>query len=155
MPNYESLIETLSEQSGVAFRPASPFELSKLESLGLPESVIDFYALYEPAECVEGQVRLWPIEHILEENEALAPGCYASRHGYIVFATTFCGDAYCFDIRRGTDFEPGIVLISHEVVGRDTTAAKLAQLAKPVARSLQHFLELFVHGEIDEQCTYS
>jgi hypothetical protein len=154
MPNYEPLIESISEQSGVTFRPASPFELSKLEALGLPESVIDFYSSYEPAECVEGQVRFWPIEYILEENEALVPGSYSSPHGYVVFATTYCGDAYCFDVSRGIASEPKIVLISHEIVDTDATATQLARLAKPVAPNLYKFLELFVRGEIDEQCIY-
>ena len=154
MPNYESLILQISDQTGVAFRAASPRDLSKLEALGLPQPVLDFYGSYEPSECAEGQVRLWPIQHIVEENTSLTPGCYSSRHGFVVFATTFCGDAYCFDSRRGEQCEPIIVLISHEVVGEETTAAEFIQLAKPVAPSLHEFLEQFVRGQIDEECVY-
>jgi hypothetical protein len=40
---YGPLIEQIEEQTGAAFRAASPFELSKLEALGLPQSVPDFY----------------------------------------------------------------------------------------------------------------
>jgi hypothetical protein len=154
MPEYERLIRQIAERSGVVFRPASPFDLSKLEALGLPERVLEFYASFEPNECVEGQVRLWPIEHILEENKSLEPGCYASKHGYFVFATTFCGDAYCFDNSLTDGSDPRIVLLSHEVVNDRSTAADLDRLAKPVARTLSQFLEQFIRGEIDEQCVY-
>ena len=147
MPNYEPLIEQIAEQTGVAFRAASPFELSKLEAFGLPQSVIDFYGAFEPAECAGEEIRLWPIEHILEENEALVPGCYVSKHGYIVFSTTLYGDTYCFDLTRGGQIEPPIVLISHEVVSEDTPPAELARLAKPVAKNLYEFLHQFARGE--------
>ena len=152
MPNYEPLIERITEQTGVTFRPASPFELSKLEALGLPQSVIDFYGAFEPTERAGEEFRLWPIEHILEENEALVPGCYTSKHGYIVFATTLYGDTYCFDLTAMDRTEPPIVLISHEVVSEDTPTADLARLAKPVAKSLYQFLQQFVAGEIDDSC---
>jgi hypothetical protein len=152
MPDYEPLIEQIAQQTGVSFRPASPFELSKLEALGLPQSIIDFYETFEPSERAGEEFRLWPIEHILEENEALVPGCYVSKHGYIVFATTLYGDIYCFDLRRADQIEPPIVLISHEFVSEDTPAAELARLAKPVAKNLYQFLQQFVRGEIDDKC---
>ena len=126
MPDYEPLIAQITEQSGVEFRAASPFDLSKLEPLGLPQSVLDFYSAYEPSECVEGQVRLWPIEQVLAENEAYVPGCYASKHGYVVFATTLYGDTYCFDLSRGRQTEPRIVLLSREVIQEDTPAAEIS-----------------------------
>jgi len=94
MPDYAPLIARIIEQTGIEFRAASPFDVSKLEALGLPQSVLDFYRAYEPSECVESKIRLWPIEHILEENEALVPGCYSCKNGYVVFATTLCGDTY-------------------------------------------------------------
>ncbi len=120
----------------------------------MPQPILDFFGSYEPRECAEGQVRLWPIQHLVEENASLIPGCYSSKYGFVVFATTFCGDAYCFDVRRGQQVEPSIALISHEAVSEETTAAEFTQLAKPVARSLQEFLEQFVRGEIDEECVY-
>jgi len=154
MPDYAPLIARIIEQTGIEFRAASPFDVSKLEALGLPQSVLDFYRAYEPSECVESKIRLWPIEHILEENEALVPGCYSCKNGYVVFATTLCGDTYCFDTSRGGRIEPRIVLISHEVISKDTTRAEFARLAKPVAQSLHEFLEQFVRGEVDEDCVY-
>ena len=152
MPNYEPLIEQIAEQTGVAFRAASPFEVSKLEALGLPPSIIDFYSEFEPTECAGEEFRLWPIEHMLEENEALIPGCYVSKHGYIVFSTTLYGDTYCFNLTRRGQIEPPIVLISHEVIREATPAVELARLAKPVAKNLYDFLQQFVRGELVSTC---
>jgi hypothetical protein len=154
MPDYAPLIEQIAEQTGVVFRTASPVELAKLEALGVPESILAFYREFEPSDCAEGQVRLWPIEHVLEENEAYVPGAYASKHGYIVFATTLCGDTFCFDLTQRGQAEPRIVLLSHEVINEDTTAAEISRLAKPVAQTLHEFLQQFVRGEIDEECVY-
>ena len=152
MQIYARVIEQIAEKTGVRFRGASAFELSKLEVLGLPQGIIDFYGSFEPAERVGERFRLWPIEHILEENEALFPGCHVSKLGYIVFATTVYGDTYCFDLTRRRQDDPQIVLISHEVVTEHTTAIDLERLAKPVARNLYEFLQQFIRGEIDDQC---
>ena len=154
MPDYAPLIEQIAEQTAVEFRTASPADLAKLEAIGLPDSIIAFYREFEPSECAQGQVRLWPVEQVLEENEAYVPGAYASKHGYIVFATTLCGDTYCFDITHQEQAEPRIVLLSHEVIHEDTTAAEISRLAKPVAQTLHEFLEQFIRGEVDEECIY-
>ena len=154
MQNFEPIVNKISDQLGAIFRPASPFELAKLESLGLPEPVLAFYRDFEPFGADAGQIRLWPIEHILEENEAAIPGCYSSQQGYVVFASTFCGDAYCFDIRPGADADPPIVLISHEIVNESTTTSELNRIAKPVARNLSDFLQRFLRGDVDEDCIY-
>src|SRR4051812_27453612 len=116
MQNYALSAEQIAEQTGVAFRASSPIELAKLEALGVPESILAFYREFEPSECAEGQVRLWPIQNVLEENEAYVPGAYVSKHGYIVFATTLCGDAFCFDLRQRGQVEPRVVLLSHEEI---------------------------------------
>jgi hypothetical protein len=154
MPDYAPLIERIAKQTGVEFRTSSPMDLAKLEALGVPESILAFYREHEPSECAQGQVRLWPIEHVLEENESYVPGAYASKYGYIVFATTFCGDAYCFDLTQHGQTEPRVVLLSHEVIHKDTTAAEISLLAKPVAQTLHEFLQQFIRGEVDEECIY-
>jgi hypothetical protein len=154
MPDYERIAEQLSEQMDATFRPAADLDIARLEALGLPESVLDFYRDFEPSEAVEGQVRLWPIERILEENETLLPGCYVSRLGFVVFASTFTEDAYCFNITQDAPADPPIVLISQDAIGEETTSRHLFRLAKPVARNLEHFLEQFLRSEIDEDCIY-
>jgi hypothetical protein len=155
MADYERIAEQLSEQFDATFRPASPLDLAKLEDLGLPESVIDFYRDFEPCQAIEGQVRLWPIERIVEENDTLLPGCYTSRLGFVVFASTLSGDAYCFNTtREAPKDQPPIVLISQDVVGEETKEGHLFRVAKPIARNLEEFLEMFLQGEIDEECIY-
>lgn len=154
MTNYAPLILQIADQTGVEFRAASPADLAKLEALGVPASILGFYREFEPSECAEGQVRLWPIQHVLEENEAYVPGAYASKHGYIVFASTLCGDAYCFDLTQRGRSDPRIVLLSHEMIYEETTAAEMARLAKPVAQTLHEFLQQFIRGEVDEECVY-
>ena len=154
MPDYAPLIEQIAEQTEVEFRTSSPVDLAKLEAFGLPDSILAFYREFEPSECAQGQVRLWPIKDVLEENEAYVPGAYASKHGYIVFATTLCGDTYCFDLTQHGQAEPRIVLLSHEVIHEDTTAAEMSRLAKPVAQTLHEFLQQFIRGAVDEECIY-
>jgi hypothetical protein len=153
MSGYVEIVEAISEKTGGNFRAASPYDLTKLKALGLPESVLNFYENFEPAKSIEEKVRLWPIEHILEENEALAPGCYTSQHGYIVFASTVYGDAYCFDLTKNQS-DPAIVLVSHEVIHVGSTKQDLVNLAKPIAKNLKEFLTQFLKGEVDEECIY-
>ena len=154
MADYAPLIEQIAEQTLVKFRPASPVDLAKLKALGVPDSILAFYGEFEPSKCAQGQVRLWPIQQVLEENEAYVPGAYVSKHGYIVFATTLCGDTYCFDLTQLGQAEPRIVLLSHEVIHEDTMEAEISRLAKPVAQTLRQFLDQFIRGEVDEECIY-
>jgi hypothetical protein len=107
-----------------------------------------------PVFGVHLKVRLWPISDIVVENGGAVPGAYISPHGYVVFASTFCGDAYCFDINIMSDDDPRIVLISHEVVSDEISADQARRLAKPVAINLRDFLEKFISKEIDEECAY-
>ena len=152
---YQKIIIDISTQTDTLFRPATNADLFSLQSLGVPKSIVDFYALHEPSKCAEGQIRLWPIKEILQENRDLVPGAYISPFGYVVFATTFCGDTYCFDLNKiDEQTEPGIVLISHEVVSDDIDAQEAARLAKPVENNLFEFLERFTRDAIDEVCIY-
>lgn len=100
--------------------------------------------------------RLWPISDMLVENRDAVPGAYVSPHGFVVFGSTFCGDAYCFDINTlvDKDDEPGIVLISHEVISEEISADEARRLAKPVTKNLREFLEQFIREEIDEESIY-
>jgi hypothetical protein len=156
MPDFEKLIDQISEQTETWFGPASKRDLSALRDLGLPRQVVDFFARHEPRDCAEDrQIRLWPIVHILEENRDMVPGLHIAPLGYIVFATTIYGDTYCFDLNKiDEQGEPPIVLISHEVVDEETTGEDVARLAKAVAKNLGQFLERFARGELDKTCIY-
>ncbi|MEX2168466.1 MAG: SMI1/KNR4 family protein [Pirellulales bacterium] len=155
MREYQEIVDRISTRTGTTFGAASPGDLSALRALGVSKPILDFYAAHEPSECAEGQVRLWPITAILQENSDLVPGAYIAPLGYIVFATTFCGDTYCFDHnRQDENGEPRVVLFSHEVVGEDITAEEAFQLAKPISTNLHEFLQQFARDEIDEECIY-
>lgn len=155
MPTYKKLVNRIAAQTGTPFRPASEQDLDALRSLGLPEPIVHFYAQYEPARCAEGQVRLWPITDILQENRDLLPGAYVAPLGYVVFASTFSGAAYCFDTNvTDPKREPRIVLISHTIVEKGITAARAKLAAKPVAKNLYEFLQQFESVSVDEECVY-
>jgi hypothetical protein len=155
MPAYGKLIDQITARTETVFRPASEDDLAALRTLRLPRPVIEFFARYEPSDCAEGQVRLWPIANVLEENSDFVPGAYICALGYIVFATTFCGDVYCFDLNKvDKKGEPPIVLISHEAVDEDITTEEVGGLAKHVAKNLFEFLEKFARDDLDEDCIY-
>ncbi len=121
----------------------------------MPEPVLAFYRDYEPTDVIEnGQVvRLHPIASLLDENAEMIPGCHTAQHGYVVFATNLCGDAYAFDLNCcSSSLEPRIVLLSHEMICEDTAPDEIARLAKPVAANLAEFLDQFLLGEVDEEC---
>jgi len=155
MDKYEKLVDRIAQQTGTPFGPASLSSLAELRALDFPEAVIEFYEQYEPLRCAQGQIRLWPIDDIVVENRQGVPGICVHPHGYAVFATTMCGDAYCVNSNKlDMDGEPTIVLISHEAVSEDSTPEEVKRLAKPVASSLRIFLEQFTRGEVDEECIY-
>jgi hypothetical protein len=155
MDKYKPLVDEISQQTGTAFRPASPGRLAKLRELKCPEAAVRFYGEYEPADYAEGQVRLWPIDDIVVENTQGVPGICVHPHGYLVFASTLCGDAYCFNSNKlDADGEPEIILVSHEAVEEGASAVDVNRVVKPVASSLVSFLQQFTKGELDEECIY-
>ena len=155
MNDMQIVVDRIAQQTTTRFSPASAEDLSALRTLGLPESVMTFFGRYAPEDCAEGKVRLWPIAHILEENRDYVPGVYIAPLGYIVFASTMCGDAYCFNLNDLSEQgEPAIVLISHEMVPEDITVEEVARVAKPIAKTLYEFLDRFTRNEIDEVCIY-
>ena len=81
--DYTVIINKITKDTGIVFRPASPESIVQLNGLGLPEPVVRFYRKFEPTSC-GGQVRIWPVTQMLEENRTLAPGAYTAPHGYVV-----------------------------------------------------------------------
>jgi hypothetical protein len=100
-----SLLDEIKQKSRVEFR-----------SLGTPEDAMVFYGNPELARCAEiGRVRLWPIADLLVENRDTVPGCYAQPCGYVVFASTIYGNAFCFDTHVVSDAGVPVVLIAHDL----------------------------------------
>ena len=145
--NYSDLAKEIGTQTDIELRPAEELTLKRLHALGVPQSVLDFYRSYEPIKCAEIEgVRLWPIADVLEENEKYVPGADIVSRGFIVFATTVFGDAYCFDISQA---QSPIVLLSHEVSYEGMEAKQIRTFAKPIAPTFDGFLASFVAGTLD------
>jgi len=137
----------IAQRSETRLRPASSEAIVQLQTLGLNGGVVDFYRRYEPAECAEiDDVRLWPISEVVAENRSYVPGANLVGHGFVVFATTVFGDAYCFDL---SEDGPPVVLMSHEVNYESMSVAKIKALRKPIASNLDAFLDAFAAGSLD------
>jgi hypothetical protein len=105
-----STIDLITQKTGVAFRPASAPAIEARHALGAPEEIVAFYR--QPSKYIEiGEVGIWPVAHMLEENRDYVPGCYARPCGNVVLSTTIYGAAYCFDLRAAPKTGTPIVLI--------------------------------------------
>lgn len=81
------------------FRNASDEDISSLVKLNIPDYFVEFIKDFEPLQrTFVGDVRLLPINEIIEENEDYVPGADIYPKGFTVFASTITGDAYCFDM---------------------------------------------------------
>ena len=151
-----SLLDEIKQKSKVDFRPASQAGLDALRALGVPENALAFYQDSEPATCAEiDDVRLWPISDVLGENRDFVPGCYIQPLGYIVFATTVFGDAFCFDWNPANSSATApLVLIAHDLDWNEIKREEIANLAKPIAPSFESFLIAFVAETLDIEPLY-
>jgi hypothetical protein len=152
MRDYEQLLQRLAEENGGSFRPAASEDLAALEPFHLPHSVLEYFRQFEPVDYPGGAAAtLHNIKHLLKENSGSAiPGGYTVKHGFFVFATTGCGDCYCFDCRRLDEGDVPIVLFPHELISERTPVERILQLAKPVASDLYDFLHRLLNEELDE-----
>ena len=148
---YAEVVARISEATGAQFVPASEKQMAELKELGLPESILAFYRSYAPRRIVDGQVHLWPAWEAPGVNANTPLGAAVSRHGYILFADTYGGDPYAFDLNEtDADGQPRIVLFSHEAYYEDCSRDDVNRLAKPVAGSLREFLQQFVEERVDD-----
>lgn len=156
MADWTNLAREISQKSEIVLLPAAPELLAASRQLGIPDDAIAFFSEFEPAQCAEIEdVRLWPLQEVLAENKDYVPGCYIVQHGYIVFATTLFGDAFCFDTKTAHGQEVPIVLIAHDGYGWDAvTAEEIARLKKPIAADFRGFLQNYVDGVLDIQPNY-
>ena len=153
-----SLLDQIREKSKIAFRPADHDVLQKVASLGLPRDALSFYADSAPSRTAQiADVRLCPLTDIWSENTDYVPGYYARLCGYVVFATTICGDAYCFDTHVAAfPSTAPIVLIAHDLEPEDDVMKRedLTKLAKPIAPLFHEFLQAFVSETLDTKPLY-
>lgn len=120
-----------------------------------PDELLDFYRQFEPKDCIEFKQRIWSIENALIENTDAVPGCALSPYGFIVFASTLCGDSYCIDINMETvDGHHPVLLFSHEMIEDDAPISDITPLRVEVAPYLGTFLEQFVNETLSEEPSY-
>ena len=132
---------------------ASAEELKRAGEAGFPTDLIEFYRDCNSDDCVELKQRIWSVDNALVENQRAVPGCYLSPHGFIVFASNLCGEAYCIDINVTSGSHP-VVLFSHEVIEEDMPVSKIQSLRLEVASSLQEFLVKFANEELVNEPLY-
>jgi hypothetical protein len=129
-----------------------------LHTLGVPHDALQFYRNSAPVRMAEiEKVRLWNVKDIVVENTDAVPGCYAHPCGYVVFASTNCGDSYCFDIRAEKyPASAPVVLIAHDLEpdSDEMNREDLEKLAKTVSASFGDFLELFASATLDTKPFY-
>jgi len=156
MSNWAELAKQIVEKSDVPLRPATPESIADLRKLGVPDEAIAFFSEFEPARCAEIEdIRLWPLQEVLAENKDYVPGCYVVQHGYIVFATTIFGDAFCFDTKSALGRQVPIILIAHDGYDWDAvTPEDIARLKKLIAADFRGFLQDYVDGKLDIQPNY-
>ena len=152
-----ALVDEIRKKSKVPFRYADPEELKQFRLLGAPKDAISFFEEHGPSgDCAEiNKVRLLPIEEILglAENSSFVLGTDIQLQplGYLVFATTVYGDAFCFATNGAANARSApIVLLAHDwELDESTLRTRLAELAKPVADSFDEFLQAWVEERLD------
>lgn len=145
----------VAERGSQNHRPAAPDDLRRAKESGFPDELLDFYAKCEPASSFELGLRIWSIDDAIVENTGAVPGLALSPHGYIVFASTFCGDAYCIDTNTASEdgLHP-VLLFSHESIDEDATKEEIEAQRKVVATSFEDFLRKFLDDAVSEEPNY-
>jgi hypothetical protein len=148
---YSEVVAALERAAGPLFGPAAAGHVQALRDLGLPETVLQFYSLHAPQSMVNGQIRLLAVGDITGANRNIYPGAAVFPQGYVVFAETYGGDAYAFDLNdAGPATDPAVVLIPHEFHPDACDPTTLPRLAKPVAANLHDFLVQLVEERVDD-----
>ena len=150
-----NLIAKLKDQGFPVPDPASEEHLKHAQTAGFPDELLDLYRHCEPKSCIELKQRIWSIENAIVENTGAVPGCALSPHGFIVFASTMCGDSYCIDTNVATSGgQHPVVLFSHEMIQEDASLSDIQPLRLEVASSLEDFLKKFTNGTLNEEPSY-
>lgn len=144
---FEELTQRLAEalQCDVddVFSPAEEDDLDSLVHLGMPSSVIDFYRENAPIDTLEfGDIRLWPVPQLLEENQSYPPGAEVHDLGYIVVAGHKDGGAYCLDLGpTGDEDPPTVAKIPHDIQVGSRDRVQVEKQAESAADSFEDFLD--------------
>jgi hypothetical protein len=154
--DYTVAAKQIASLSGTDLRPAEPEALAVLTELGVPQALLRFYGEFEPqAEAEIGKVRLLPVVDVVVENTEAVPGADLRPHGFVTFATTIYGDAYCFDTGLETARpDAPVVIMTHEVIFEDLDHDTIMGARKIVATGFDDWLAQFVAGGLETEPNY-
>ncbi|MCB2231538.1 SMI1/KNR4 family protein [bacterium] len=149
--SYESIAQRIEILSGVKLAPAKPEDIEYLESIHMPPELVDFYRSYEPQTYAEIEsVCLDPVREIREEIADYVPCCEIFPLGYLFFASTEYGDAFCIDSNVIDDAgRSPVVLMTHETDFEGMSSEEAARHRKESADNFEDFLNRFVEGTLD------
>lgn len=152
---YQKEIEQIqshlkANRESIDFQPATVPELNYLKGIVIPDSVLEFYRYANPSTYVEiGGVRVLPVVDLREENENAVPGYIISPFGFIVFASTVYGDAYCLDIIKTNELgETPVVIASHDEIEEGMVETQIRIKVKRISNSFKEFLRKFLLEEL-------
>jgi hypothetical protein len=153
-----ALTDAIDRKRAGRIRPANANDLQRAQQAGFPPALIDFYAHCEPDpsnSCIELEQRLWCINSAIEENTDAVPGIGLFPNGYVVFASTTSGDAYCLDTNVTTEqgHHP-VALFGHEVIHENSELGYIQASRVEVATSLDDFLLRFAARTLSEDVYY-
>ena len=139
-------------------QPASEKDIQQAELFGFPAVLIDFYREGAP-QAAEGVVqlgqRIWSVQNAIAENRDYVPGADLFPLGYVVFASTQCGDAYCVDtVHADSSGEYPIVLFPHDSIQEGASLEDVERYRLTVATSLEGFLQQFARRALIETPKY-
>lgn len=147
---YSEVIQDIDPR-GKFFKSVKESELTKLKDFGFPESLLEFYRYHSPFKIIESDteepIRIYPALGIIDENRNCIPGCDISPKGFVVFATTVYGDAYCFDL-NANKIDPPVLLVGHEIMYEGCSENEIRESGVAVADNLLQFLERFRNNEL-------
>jgi hypothetical protein len=130
--------------------PAEESDLDALSSLGLPDSVLDFYRQYAPLESLEvDDARIWSAPQVIEENRDFPPGADIHELGFVAVASHSDGTVYCLDLGAdGRSDPPAVVAFSGAVRTGGKNRDVVESQSRHVADTFDEFLQLATRGEL-------
>lgn len=145
----QQLMDKIAEIAEIEFKPPLEAELTMLKSLNLPEDYYDYFAHFNASDDIElGDTRIWSIPSIISESFELVPGRELLKHGLVVFASNYSGDAYCFDTTKSLE-STQILLFDHEESYDGLTRDEAIKSGEVVADNLLGFLQYVINESGD------
>jgi len=135
------LFETFSYWSSVYLNG----ELETLKNYAIPESVIEFYRLYEPKNVpmTNAGIYLCNLERFKDENSCEGGGGVLIKYGVLTIATTIGGELVCIDLNNMIDNEPRVVIFNNyecSFVEEFNSYADVLKIEHLVAESFSEFI---------------